>query len=48
MSGVECHYFFYKVVELVVGGSVINGPTRSSFIIILRSFLTLDPVHSKV
>ena len=27
LSGVKCHhcYFFYKVVEVVDGGSVING-----------------------
>ena len=32
MSGVRCHesLFFYKVVELVGGASVINGPTPSS------------------
>ena len=35
VSGVTCHvelfiYLFYKVVELVGGGSVINGSTPSS------------------
>ena len=32
VSGVRCHmsdyYFFNKVVGLVIGGSVINGPSR--------------------
>ena len=30
VSGVTSHIFFYKVVELAGGGSVINGPTPSS------------------
>ena len=36
VSHVTCHVshvtFFYKVVELVGGGSVINGPTPSTFL----------------
>ena len=35
-SGVTCEvssvkFFFYKIIELVLGGSFINGPTPSSF-----------------
>ena len=30
LLGVRCNFFFYKVVELVGGGSVINGATPSS------------------
>ena len=36
MASVTCHmpcvFFFYRLVELVHGGSVINGATPSSFI----------------
>ena len=31
-------YFFYKVVELVSGGSVLNGPTLSSYELKMHKF----------
>ena len=41
MSHVMCHFlFFFKVVKLVSGGSVINGPTSSSFIPVYTVLLT--------